>query len=216
MILQLGNKNFPSFNQAKQYLKSLLKSNPRFLTTEEFNIVFDYLDYHPCAKEKKRHKIDKIKIDFPPNHKYKTHHCFVLYYENGEKEEFSYLKCNKNKTENIELNYKKAYRNAIKDQIIKFKNNSKELKCELCGKSNCKLEVDHKTIPFSKILKDFKERNKNIERPDIEYSENTLTRFKFKDKDNIFVRKWEKYHDIKADYQLLCPTCNQKKSDKYP
>ena len=41
-----------------------------------------------------------------------------------------------------------------------------------------------------------------------------FNRMEFENKEDLFVKSWLAYHREHANYQLLCATCNAKKSNK--
>ena len=107
-----------------------------------------------------------------------------------------------------------ALRHAINDQINHFfQNQDPPFNCRRCGKM-AKCEVDH-ILPFHHIKTEFMKTVKEEEIPTEFYDDinNTCTRI-FKDQDKIFKEKWQSFHNKMATYQLLCPSCNRKKSKK--
>lgn len=105
----------------------------------------------------------------------------------------------------------KVMRFSIHPQIIKFKENISNLKCEICQSTN-NINVDHYNPQFIDLQKSFLEINK-LPIPKY-FDENTLGIKKFKDEDKDFENEWCKYHFKNAKLRILCKKCNtsQKKS----
>lgn len=149
---------------------------------------------------------------------YKTYHTEIQF-EDGEIEPISFNKIideiGKTKEKIEEKNEKnyinQAMRKEIKDQIIKYKNNS-ILLCE-----NCKIEnldkidyhVDH-IIKFRDIQENFMTKYKELEilmEDDQKYGNKKLI-------NNTFSEKWKNYHEKHAKLRILCKACNTKLGTK--
>lgn len=105
-----------------------------------------------------------------------------------------------------------ALRSAIGQFTTTYKNQVQKLFCAYCNTNIGPFHVDHKTIPFSKIKDDYL-KNTKIKIPNTFTKEPTYFNVIFKDEDKTFVEEWIEYHNSKADYQILCHTCNIKKSN---
>lgn len=106
-----------------------------------------------------------------------------------------------------------ALRNSIKDQMFDYKKKQLILKCNYCGDENS-CEIDH-VKPFHMIKTEFLKTINKDEIP-LEFEddiENSCSRI-FKQCDQEFENKWTQYHKEQATYQVLCKTCNRKKSGK--
>ena len=111
-------------------------------------------------------------------------------------------------------NLNSALRNAVKEQIISFKNNQKlPLKCSQCGDTN-NCEVDH-VKPFHYIRSEFLKTANKDEIP-LKFKDDVddTCMAVFESSDNEFVNKWAEFHRDNASYQILCKTCNRKKGCK--
>lgn len=107
----------------------------------------------------------------------------------------------------------RAMRNSVKNQTIRFKNNTLR-KCKICNYESDILDFFHTDHikPFSKLKIDFLKINK-IKKP-IDFSKDRYNLDCFKKEDYKFKKAWIKYHDTHAKYQILCKSCNIKKSNK--
>jgi hypothetical protein len=113
---------------------------------------------------------------------------------------------------------KEAMRNTIDHDVKIYKHYffNKESKCCIC---KCLLnddivQVDH-IYPFSEIAKKFlSEHTKDIPKEFDKHGE--LNTCIFKSRDRKFENDWKNYHNnITNNYQLLCQTCNGKKSNNF-
>ena len=118
-------------------------------------------------------------------------------------------------TQNVESNkLNTALRNAIRDQIIAYKNLTNDLKCVYCGSvENC--EIDH-IIPFSILCYRFFDTIDKSQIPTKFYKDiqRSCSLF-FLEKDIDFENRWKEYHQLNATFQVLCKTCNRKKGGQY-
>ena len=107
-----------------------------------------------------------------------------------------------------------ALRNAIRDQILAYKNLMNDLKCVYCKSvENC--EIDH-IIPFSILCNGFFDTIDKSQIPTKFYKDiQRSCSLYFLEKDIDFEKRWKEYHQSKATFQVLCKTCNQKKGGQY-
>ncbi len=104
-----------------------------------------------------------------------------------------------------------ALRSSISSQTELYKHFSIN-KCCYCNTIYGIFHTDHKTIPFSKIKDDFLKITKK-EIPKIFGKDNIKFNVIFLDIDKEFKKEWVLYHQSVADYQILCASCNIKKSN---
>lgn len=113
-------------------------------------------------------------------------------------------------------NYKEiratAYREAIADQTEEFYKGEHDKRCVKCvfRKGNT---VDHKTTTFSSLVREFESEWGYLE-GNICKSNHSWYRYKFDDSDlmtRYMKEDWQQFHREKADYQLLCSSCNSMK-----
>jgi 5-methylcytosine-specific restriction endonuclease McrA len=105
-----------------------------------------------------------------------------------------------------------AMRSSIDEQIFQFRKTNLN-KCVLCPNTD-KLHVDH-IIHFDEIVFNFIKimKSKNIEIPNNfgETDDNTHRRC-FLEIDNNFKNEWVNYHFENATLQMLCQSCNLKRT----
>jgi 5-methylcytosine-specific restriction endonuclease McrA len=79
--------------------------------------------------------------------------------------------------------------------------------CEYCGNTD-NLQVDHKTTPFSSMFEEWFEQNPNVDTGTglKQIGHNLIKPEEFD--------SWIEYHDARADYQILCRSCNASKGKK--
>jgi hypothetical protein len=103
-------------------------------------------------------------------------------------------------------NLQSAFRQAIRQQIKKWRTtHSTNASCQNCKQTN-KLHVDH-LFPFIKLTEIF---SKNKEIP-TEFDYHYKIGRKFKKQDASFKKKWQSFHKKNATLQWLCQSCNLKK-----
>jgi 5-methylcytosine-specific restriction endonuclease McrA len=107
-----------------------------------------------------------------------------------------------------------ALRNAIRDQILAYKNIINDLKCVYCGSvENC--EIDH-IIPFSVLCNEFFDTIDKTQIPTEFYKDiQRSCSLYFLEKDADFKEKWKTHHQNMATFQVLCKSCNRKKGGQY-
>jgi len=79
--------------------------------------------------------------------------------------------------------------------------------CECCSNTD-NLQVDHKTIPFNTLFEEWFEQNPNVDTGTglKQIGHNLIKQEEFD--------SWIEYHDARADYQILCRSCNASKGNK--
>jgi uncharacterized membrane protein YfhO len=99
-------------------------------------------------------------------------------------------------------------RTSINEDILKFKNKIKILKCNICNKTNTDFHVDHDTPSFNQLKNNFLNEHKT---DNLTFKKNEKFRTIF-DNDSLFEKDWIIYHNKYATLQLLCQTCNLTKT----
>lgn len=105
-----------------------------------------------------------------------------------------------------------ALRSSICQFTTTYKMSLPQLYCCYCSTNSGPFHVDHKTIPFSKIKDDFLKNTKQ-KIPNTFQKDSIYFNVIFLDSHRDFMDEWIAYHNSKADYQILCATCNQEKSN---
>lgn len=77
--------------------------------------------------------------------------------------------------------------------------------CNHCNIKSNQISVDHYLMPFKTILQTFLDEN-NIHLNEIDVFENERNEIELKD--TQISSMWLTYHDEKAQYRLLCKSCN--------
>jgi hypothetical protein len=105
-----------------------------------------------------------------------------------------------------------AMRDSISNAVNEYRsscyNTSKNMSCKICGTGK-NLQVDH-VEPFDTLFKFFTAHNK----PPTTYHSNKYGKWVFNDIDVDYKNKWIDYHDKNTSFQILCNSCNSKKSNK--
>jgi hypothetical protein len=127
----------------------------------------------------------------------------------GTEDTWSYKACLNIKQNDLTA----ALRSAIGQFTIMYKMSLPKLYCCYCNTYCGPFHVDHKTISFSKIKDDFL-KNVKLPLPNTFQKDSIYFNVMFLDSNRDFMDEWIKYHNSVADYQILCATCNQEKSNK--
>lgn len=127
----------------------------------------------------------------------------------GSEDTWSYKACLDIKQNDLTA----ALRSAIGQFTTMYKMSLPKLSCCYCNTYCGPFHVDHKTIPFSKIKDDFL-KNVKLSIPKNFQKDSIYFNVMFLDSNLDFLNEWVSYHNKHADYQILCATCNQEKSNK--
>jgi 5-methylcytosine-specific restriction endonuclease McrA len=176
----------------------------------------DYQFFLDLYKRKPSHQsyvenITKFKISLDPIKK--TRANYVSCIDNNNKEYvFSWRSCCDGIDTKVSDKLKEACRTSIQDQTSScWLNNDK---CHICKESKKSgYEVDH-VIEFSKIYKEFMEKN-IIAVPEHFESDTLTSQTIFRKEDYIFKQAFQDYHEENAILQLLCNECHKKKTKKF-
>ena len=87
----------------------------------------------------------------------------------------------------------------------KNRNGRRVGECNYCKIVTPDISVDHYPVPYISILDSFVKDNR-IALRDVEIIENEDNELKIRDE--ALASKWLMYHDAKAQYRLLCKSCN--------
>jgi Protein of unknown function (DUF3223) len=117
---------------------------------------------------------------------------------------------------------KGAMREAIEYQIDTFRKKMKNEKiytCQLCdvhfARSNIISHVDHYPISFEKLFQEFTNNwKKHSDLPTFFHEKANTYQPLFFEEDLQFKTEWIDFHDKKANFRLLCRTCNLKAPKK--
>lgn len=206
----LNNTEFKTKTPALAYAKKYINEQiPFFVTltldTDHGLFLMQLLSYHPCVEWKSG---TGIKAFIKRKTVMGGYTLYIIRTDNTE-ESFSYMACLGKKFDDLAT----AMRSAISPYTVNFKRTS-ELKCCLCDitEESSNFHVDHKSISFSEIKKQFLE--KNILDVPTSFVKDSLLITSFSKSDYQFASSWISFHNNLADYQMLCSTCNVLKSNK--
>lgn len=179
----------------KKVMAEFLDSIPldRDFTEEEVNIVNAITGWN-YKKYQKRNTP-------PPN--FSTRNIWVL-----EKNEFkSWNKAIDAKPEQVKRreDVKQACRSALRPLMDELREYATE--CEYC-KTTKQLQVDHKSLPFNVIFEEWYQQNPNV---DTGTGINQIGHNLINSQD---LNSWLDFHNQRADYQILCRSCNASKGKK--
>ena len=213
MVYQLGNSEFKTKQQAKDYIKSIREKYEygQILNMEDFDIIKDAIATMKEDKKPKIEDIDFIKIEKIDTGK--PHKNFVIYLLDGQVAEFSIKNCfppKNSKKDSHKENFNEAARVAVSDQIVTFKKQKNGYWCHLGNHaiSEEEVHVDHDNPLFKDLVHDF------IEVEGIQLDEIIYVKKNYKQKqfgDEKLKRKWQIYHQVKAKLQISCSQCNLRK-----
>jgi hypothetical protein len=176
----------------KKIMAEFLDSIPldRDFTEEEVSIVNAITGWHYRRYQKRNTP--------PPN--FSTRNIWVI-----DRRDFkSWNKAIDAKPEHIKRrqDVKQACRAALRPLMDELRQYA--IECERC-KSTKFLQVDHKSIPFNTIFEEWFEQNPNV---DTGTGHNQIGHNLINLQD---LNSWLDYHNQRADYQILCRSCNASK-----
>jgi hypothetical protein len=171
----------------------------------DFSFFCDLIFLH----ENRENKIGCGLKQFHIRHNAMNYNERTLFVEriDGTEESWSYKACLNIKQNDLTA----ALRSAIEPQTELYKTFAKR-ECCYCNTLLGPFHTDHKTTPFSKIKDDFLKTTKK-EPPKKFGKDNIKFNVIFLDIDTEFKNEWFLYHQSVADYQILCASCNIKKSN---
>ena len=201
-----------NMTQANKFIGNIMKLKKNEEIIED-KIIRDLIKYHP-TKTIDINNIEwlKMKIRQPFN----TLALFYKYKNSEIEDDISWKLCIRNlygkynhDKENLN-DINSAFRNeshlGTKKQFLVNNTILNTLICNNC-KDTENITTDHYKISYKEILDNFIKLN-NINLCDIMIFEDKNNTIRIKDED--LASKWLLYHDSKADYRLLCRSCNSK------
>jgi len=206
-------KEFKCMKNLNIFIGNILKE---YKENEDIDNIYikELIKYHPI---KDLHNIKWLRMKKQKRY----YNTLSLQYgtDDIEDDDISWKECIRNifGKSNINQNnirdVKEALRNISNSGTKKFYKLKNNNMCCICNKLY-DIEIDHKDIPYIKILDNFRIENNIDTLINIETYEDNNDMLQLKDKTLEY--KWLKYHDDKANYQCLCKKCNIKKgSSKY-
>ena len=201
--------------QANKYIGSIIKT----IINEEIieNILIkELVKYHP-TKRIDISKVEWFKIKSRPP--YNKPALFYKYKNSRKEDDISWRLCirnlygNYNRDQEYENDVKTAFRNeshiGTKTQYFinntTIKNNIFMGICNNCNNKTENITTDHYKLSYKEIFDNFIYIN-NINLCDIDIFENENNEIRIKDEN--LASNWLDYHDNKAQYRMLCSSCN--------
>jgi len=204
-----------TMTQAIKYISDIIKKLPIEENIQDKHII-ELVKYHPTKQININNVIwFKMKLR-PPFNKPALHYK----YKNSDIiDDISWKLCIKNlykkynRDKEYENDVKSAFRNEShigtkKNYFITnttINNNIFIGKCQNCNVITENITTDHYPIVYKEIFNDFIKIN-NINLSNIDIFENDQNEIRLNDR--ILASKWLKFHDNKAQYRLLCNSCN--------
>jgi len=201
-------KQFKTKKEKQKYFSNLLNKglcdslkNKRL---DDYNDFIELFKNHPDYPNKLEEVVDICIVKNKLNNK-----AFELNLikKDGTYDDISYIICISKRNPYYDLNV--ALRNAIKNQILDFKNTIKKYECEFCG-SNKEIQIDHEIL-FKKLTTEFLKTEQKI--PNL-FTKNYSNETKFRQEDKNFENRWFEYHKNNSKLRQLCKKCNLTRSKK--
>ncbi len=211
----VAGRTFNTQADMRKYTQEILYRNAgQTLSGDDLSFVLGLLDRHPARDKKIGSGIDCICAEATGTYSMilrKNTLCFVIHRTDGTNEDFSFNKCISGKDD---LNRKRmqAYRSAVDDQIIRFKRQHEKEYCQICGRRERDLQVDH-VISFVDLVMQF-ENSCPDTIPQVLTEDPVTRQIKFCQEDQDFENKWTAFHQTRAVLRMLCPKCNLSRTDE--
>ena len=215
MKYYIGSLGFKTKDAARKYTRSIVNSlGPCIIKNdhEYYNFFMDLINNHSERDEKIGVGIDFFEFYIHPIYKKLSGLIGRL---DGTRIDFSWVHCCEFKPRDLIANFKSALRMAIKNQTRKFKQ-SNSLICCICKVDDLlpdQYHVDH-VKPFSLLHQEFINKT-NYQIPILFDDHISFQNAIFKKEDYLLESEWVQYHHTHATLQILCKSCNLKKSNKY-
>jgi hypothetical protein len=211
-MYSLGGIIYKTKIAATTKIQEIIKFNDISIINKEHSdyiVLNDLICLHEYSDDKIGCGIDYFEIRVNAlNHKLRS--IFLIRLD-GTEIIFSFHTCLGKKSNDLQT----AMREAISPFTMEYKKNN-NLICCLCKiekLSYTEYHVDHMTLPFSTISKEFLKITKC--KIPMTFDKEPKTHLStFKNEDIELKHNWIAYHNSKVDYQILCNVCNIRKSNK--
>lgn len=213
--MSLLKEKCKNMTNANKYIASIIQ---RFTCDDVVDdpVIKQLVEYHPTKH------IDPNDIEYLIVRKRQPYNTISLFYKDkntSKEDDISWKMCIRNLygKYNGEKDKVKDTENAFRTVISKgtrtqyLLNNTSVTNahivgiCNNCNMKSNQITVDHYLLPFMTILQTFLDEN-NIQLNEIDVFENERNEIELKDKK--LSSMWLTYHDEKAQYRLLCKSCN--------
>ena len=215
MKYNIGKLGFKTKDAAKKYTRSIVNSLGTGVIKndhESYNFFMDLIQNHSERDEKTGVGIDFFEFVIHPVYQNLSG---LIHRVDGTIIDFSWVHCCEFKPRDPIINFTSALRMAIYPQTRKFKQwNS--LVCSICDIDDLspdQYQVDH-VKPFSLLKQEFMSQM-SYPMPILFDDDPVMNSAIFKKEDSLLELEWVQYHHTHATLQILCKSCNLKKSNKY-
>ena len=208
----IGNLGFKTKKECENYTRTIINNLKCCKIDKEheyFNFFNNLIKNHSEYIEKLGSGVDYYYIEH--NKLINKYYQTVIKRKDGEHIIFSWVHCCEFKPRTINYNLNCAMREAIKNDVINYKQNQIKLICNFCKVTDIlysEYHVDHDEPPFRIIKDNFLINRKH---PILFEQCNKTYLTIFKDEDNIFKNEWVEYHNKNCRFQILCKKCNMNK-----
>jgi len=204
-----------NMTQANRYIGDIIKKKPIEENIED-RIIIELLKYHP-TKQINVDNVEWFKIKIRPP--FNKAALFYKYKNSINEDDISWKLCIRNlygnykRDKEYEKDVNTAFRNeshiGTKKQYFinntTINDNNFMGECNNCNEITKNITTDHYNLSYKEIFDNFIEINK-INICNIDIFENKHNEIRIKDKN--LASKWLNFHDNKAQYRLLCGSCN--------
>ena len=226
-MIKLGNKNFPTSKEAKEYFGNILKlSDIGRITDEELNQkLLDLLAHHPNKE---------VKIGVGVNHFYigevvvpgvmNRERSFCLYRKDGSTTDFSFRKCISGKNPTFKQIVERACRHAISpdmkkakiNHFNKYQDHTFRVECEETKKliKIDQANIDHKPPRTFEVIVSFWIEKNNRDRNLIKPTKDLQIGYQLTDEAAQDFREYHKAHS-KHSLRIVHANENSKLSSKH-
>lgn len=211
MKFEIGDKVFSSKKEAIEFTRNLIAqltlSTPIHGDALEFFV--NLLDRHPEAEQKIGVGVDFITVDRPAE--FPMTKCLFVHRIDGSKTDFSYKACFDGK-HNRRSDVSQAFRDAVVDQILAFKNaNYKPNQlCPMTQKvlTGSNVHVDHVyPMTFKYLISEFLEL-RGMTYDDVLITDSTDLQCRAGLADSDFKKVWQEYHATHANLRVISLKAN--------
>lgn len=215
MKYNIGQLRFKTKDSTKQYTRNLVNSlGPCIIKQdhESYNFFMDLIHNHSERDEKIGAGIDFFEFVIHPIYKNLSG---LIHRVDGTTIDFSWIHCCEFKPREPITNFTSALRMAVYPQTSKFKQWN-ALVCSICEVDDLlpdQYQVDH-VKPFSLLKQEFMSQM-TCPMPILFDDDIVMNSAIFKKEDSSLKAEWIEYHNTHATLQILCKSCNLKKSNKY-
>ena len=204
-----------NMTQANKYIGNIIKELPIEENIEN-RILIELVNSHP-TKQINENNVEWFKIKIRPP--FNKPALFYKYKNSTNEDDISWKLCIRNlygkykRDKEYEKDVKIAFRNEShigtkKQYFIHNTTINNKIFMGICNNCNSKtknITTDHYKLSYKEIFDNFIEIN-NINLLNIDIFENEYNEIRLKDEN--LASKWLNFHDNRAQYRLLCGSCN--------